>query len=109
MTMPRRKRSEKSAEDIAGLTGLGLAIKGLRTEGGMTQGDLAKRSELTDKAIGRIERGEVDAKWGTLRRIAAALDLELKELLDLAVDHAPESGGTALRRGWQEGAEKTTP
>ena len=105
MTTPKRRRRENSLEDEAGLKGLGAAIKSLRTEGGMTQGDLAKRSKLTDKAIGRIERGEVDAKWGTLRRIAIALDLELKDLLDLGVDRAPGAGGAVLRRERKEAIE----
>lgn len=84
--MPRRRRT---AEDVASLEGMGLAIKQLRIEKGMTEEDLARRARLTRNAIGEIERASVNTKWGTLRRIATALGLALEDLLDLAEHQAP--------------------
>lgn len=71
----------------------------------MTQSALAKRAGITGNALGNIERGEAEAGWGTLRRIAYGLNVELKDLMALAEDLAPGRGGAAWRR-WSRKARE---
>ncbi|HEU4678686.1 MAG TPA: helix-turn-helix transcriptional regulator [Terrimicrobiaceae bacterium] len=101
--MTRRARTR---EDAAGLIGMGNAVERLRREAGLTQGALALQAEMGRHAIGAIERGDVEATWATLRRIAAGLGVNLPYLLSLAQqlalcdgDHAGEIGPTAGVRG----------
>jgi hypothetical protein len=47
----------------------------------------------------RIERGEIDADWATLRLLARELKLPLKALIALAEERAPGEGGAQWRRG----------
>lgn len=53
----------------------------LRQQRGLLQKDIADRTGLPARTIGRIERGEVDARLSTLTKIAEALGIPLKELL----------------------------
>ena len=62
---------------------LGVRIRQLRESKGMSQQDLANDSDIPKSQIGRIERAEINTGIKTLIRIANALDIELKELLDL--------------------------
>jgi transcriptional regulator with XRE-family HTH domain len=84
---------------------MGRAITQLRRDAGMTQNALAHGAGLTGKALGNIERGKVEAGWGTLRRIAYALNVELKNLMELAEELAPGRGGTEWRR-WSRTARE---
>lgn len=54
----------------------GLLIKELRIKKGLTQGELAEKTELSTRTIQRIENGEVDPRAYTLQVIARALDVE---------------------------------
>lgn len=60
---------------------IGERIRGLRIQQELLQRELAARSELPVRTIGRIERGEVDMRISTLRKIANALGIDVKELL----------------------------
>ena len=60
---------------------IGANVARLRLEHGLTQEDLAVRAGLSRLALGRIERGAVNPRAGTLRGIAAALDAPLGELV----------------------------
>jgi transcriptional regulator with XRE-family HTH domain len=51
-----------------------------RPERGYTQEDLARRAGLTVAAFARIERGNANPTWTTVRRIAAALEISLATL-----------------------------
>lgn len=55
-------------------------IRQHRQELGMLQRELAQKSGLPEKTIGRIERAEVDVRIGTLKKIADALGVSIKEL-----------------------------
>jgi transcriptional regulator with XRE-family HTH domain len=61
---------------------LGLNLKKIRTEKGLTQEELSYKSELDISQIGRIERGLVNTSISVLNKIANALQIELKELFD---------------------------
>jgi len=63
----------------------GELIKELRIKKGMTQEELAAKTDISVRTIQRIENGEVDPRAFTLQAIAAALDIEF-ELLNNKVD-----------------------
>jgi transcriptional regulator with XRE-family HTH domain len=56
---------------------LAATLKHLRTEGGYTQEDLAHKAGLTVAALARIERGQANPTWTTVRRLAGALEISL--------------------------------
>ncbi|QSW90960.1 MULTISPECIES: helix-turn-helix transcriptional regulator [Flavobacterium] len=64
------------------IASLGVHIRQLREKKGMSQQDLADDSEIRKTQIGRIERAEINTTIKTLIKIANALDVEPKELLD---------------------------
>jgi transcriptional regulator with XRE-family HTH domain len=54
----------------------GKLIKELRIKKGMTQEELADKTEVSARTIQRIENGEVDPRAYTLQMIAKALDVD---------------------------------
>lgn len=64
----------------------GLLIKELRIKKGMTQEELANKTEVSARTIQRIENGEVDPRAYTLQMIAKALDVDFS----LFVENDPE-------------------
>jgi transcriptional regulator with XRE-family HTH domain len=62
---------------------LGKAIRQLRKDARLTQQELADRAELRVEELRRIEIGAVDADWGSVRRLAYALDIDLPEVFRL--------------------------
>lgn len=70
---------------------LGRAIRRLRKEAGLAQEELAERAEMPIAELGQIEAGTIEARWGTLRHIAAGLETTLADLFRLSeFDHAEE-------------------
>lgn len=55
---------------------IGLLIKELRIKKGLTQEELAEKTELSARTIQRIENGEVDPRAYSLQMIAKALDVD---------------------------------
>ena len=64
---------------------LGYKIKYERVKRKVSQLALSLKTGLTTRTISRIERGTIDPKYSTLVKIAQALDLEVKELLDFTL------------------------
>ena len=60
--------------------GLGRAIKELRLERGLSQEELGHRAEIHPTWVSHIESGRNNPAWGSVRRIAAALEVTLAEL-----------------------------
>lgn len=58
----------------------GQLIKELRLKKGMTQEDLAAKTDINVRTIQRIENGEVDPRAYTLQSIAAALEVDFAVL-----------------------------
>jgi len=58
----------------------GKLIKELRIKKGMTQEELADKTEVSTRTIQRIENGEVDPRAYTLQMIAKALDVDFSLL-----------------------------
>ena len=54
----------------------GKLIKELRIKKGMTQEELAEKTELSTRTIQRIENGQVDPRSYTLQMIAKALEVD---------------------------------
>ena len=61
---------------------LGNKVRELRIKKGMTQEELAEKTDLNVRTIQRIEKGEVDPRSYTLQVIAAALEIEYNELVE---------------------------
>jgi transcriptional regulator with XRE-family HTH domain len=58
----------------------GEIIRDLRVKKGLTQEELADKTELSVRTIQRIENGEVDARSFTLQMIAKALEVDFSIL-----------------------------
>jgi transcriptional regulator with XRE-family HTH domain len=54
----------------------GKLVKELRVKRGMTQEELAEKTEISARTIQRIENGEVDPRAYTLQMIAKALEVD---------------------------------
>ena len=52
----------------------------LRREKGLSQEQLAHKSDIPINQVGRIERGEVNTTLSTIYMIATALDLSVQDL-----------------------------
>lgn len=61
---------------------LGFRIKSLREQKGFSQEDLANDCNIPKSQIGRIERAEVNTTVKTLIKIASALGIRVKDLID---------------------------
>ena len=59
---------------------LAATLRRLRTERGHTQEELAHMAGLTVAAVARIERGQANPTWTTVRRLAEALNTSLAAL-----------------------------
>ena len=96
---------------------IGARIKAARTAAGMTQMDVARRTDLSLQAVGDIERGIVrDPHISSLRQIAYALGVSIEMLVneEMAVpafplgdfeEHAaPSEERTAQEWAWRQNA-----
>lgn len=71
-------------KDETYLKRLGLKILSLRKEKGLSQEELAEKLGTKHTQVGRIERGEVNSSINMLRHIAKELEVNIKELVDVA-------------------------
>ena len=62
---------------------IGIRIKIERYNRKISQERLAELSELNRTTIGSVERGEISPTIETLYKIAAALDIELHDLVNI--------------------------
>ena len=62
-------------------TALGLAVKTRRQELGLTQEQLANETELHQRWISNVETGKRNPSYGSLRRLAAGLELSASQLI----------------------------
>ncbi len=65
-------------------TALGLAVKARRQELELTQEQLANDTDLHQRWVSNVETGKRNPSYGSLRRLAAGLDLTASELLQRA-------------------------
>ena len=69
----------------------GKLIKELRIKKGMTQEELADKTEVSARTIQRIEHGEVDPRAYTLQMIAKALDVDFSLFVENELEAKQES------------------
>ncbi len=62
----------------------GKRLKFLRKQSDLTQEQLAESTGLTIESISNIERGLFGPKFDNLEKIAAAIDVEVKELFEFS-------------------------
>ena len=58
---------------------IGQFIRETRLKRGMTQEELAAKTDISVRTIQRIENGEVDPRTFTLHTLASALDIDYEE------------------------------
>jgi transcriptional regulator with XRE-family HTH domain len=71
----------RSPEDNTELAAIGLAIRALRKERGISQEDLADAAAVHRTYVGGIERGERNVAFLNLVKLAHALQVSPAELL----------------------------
>jgi len=69
---------------------LGRRILALRTARGLSQDKLAEKAGISVKHLGKIERGTVNASVKCLTNIAKALNLPLKDILEVEHERSHE-------------------
>jgi transcriptional regulator with XRE-family HTH domain len=84
---------------------MGAVVALLRERIGISRADLAEKIVVRESDMERIERGEVNADWATLRDLAREFKLPLEALIELAEERAPGEGGEQWRR-WSREAER---
>ncbi len=60
---------------------VGEQLKNLRTLRALTQAEVAERAGLTTATVARVERNEIEPRMTTLRKLAAALEVDPAELV----------------------------
>lgn len=92
----------------ARLKHIGILIKALREERGLSQAAFAKKLRTSQSAIARIENGEQNLSTATLAKISSALDRDILRLSDGSLDIRIEGGkrlrGTVVTRTSKNGA-----
>ncbi len=61
---------------------IGQRLKRQRTLRALTQAELADRAGVTTATVARIERDEIEPRMTTLRKLAAALEVDPAELVE---------------------------
>jgi transcriptional regulator with XRE-family HTH domain len=61
---------------------VGEKIRVCRLKEGLTQEKLAEKADLHHNFIGEVERGNMDISLGSLIKIATALNLKVRDLVD---------------------------
>ena len=64
------------------LIALGKRINEIRRQKGISTYELALSSNVSRSQINAIERGQINTTISTIKALATALDIELKELFD---------------------------
>lgn len=67
------------------LVNLGIHIRQIRERKNLSQQNLADICDLPKTTIGRVERAEMNTTIKTLVKIANALELEPKDLLNFSI------------------------
>ena len=79
-------------------TALGLAVKTRRQELRLTQEQLANETDLHQRWISNVETGKRNPSYGSLRRLAAGLELSASQLIARAEQFENDASGKAATR-----------
>jgi transcriptional regulator with XRE-family HTH domain len=63
---------------------LAAALRKLREDRGLTREAVAFKAGLTTGSLARIELGQADPRWTTVRDIAKALGVPMRDLLGIS-------------------------
>ena len=90
---------------------LGYSVKAFRKKLGLTQKELAKRAEIDQATLSRLERNRQEITVTKLTRIAHALGVKEQTLLDLAMcqgshDQAFDDLMSRVETFWDKGERK---
>lgn len=92
-TAPARLAEESPAlSDQAFLRGVGSRVRELRERRGMTRKAVAREADVSERYLGQLEAGEGNISIMLLRRVTAALNAKLTDVLE------PEPSGGVERR-----------
>ncbi len=78
--------------DIQPDPALAATVRRLRAERGVTQEELAYKADITIASMSRIERCQTNPAWTTVRAIATALTITMRDLAG-AVEGEQAGGG----------------
>jgi len=87
-----RRDQPRDEEEAATFKRMGQTVTINREHRGMTREELAPKCEMTATELERIERGEVNERWGDLGRVAKGLGMPLSALLGEYEERAPGRG-----------------
>lgn len=71
-----------NVKDIEYIKKFGANLRVTRIHKGFTQENLAYACDIPISQVGRIERGEINTTISTVKSIASALEIPIKELFD---------------------------
>lgn len=94
MSETREPRSAEHVRPELLIAAVGMQVKRLRGERGMTLDDLSRRSGVSIGLISQIERGRGNPSFNTLAQLAHALETSIGRLFNSADHHSP-----VVRRG----------
>jgi transcriptional regulator with XRE-family HTH domain len=83
---------------------IGLRIRELRERRGLGSKELAERAGITPQSLSRIEHGKHDIVFTTLRRILAAMDYSLADLV--VAPREPASVSAVMKRLIETGLDR---
>jgi len=63
---------------------LGARVYELRLKAGLTQAQLAEKTDVSNETISRIERGQRCPSFAVIERLADALQVEVRELFNFS-------------------------
>ncbi|MEK9775209.1 MAG: shikimate kinase [Quisquiliibacterium sp.] len=78
--------SAKSPDEAAFLSQLGLRVRRARGRAGLTRRDLSQRCGVSERYLAQLESGDGNISILLIRRVAAALGVDLNELVTQPVD-----------------------
>lgn len=64
--------------------GLARAVRTLREGTGLSRSEVAERAGISTSWLSRIESGDYDPSWGSMRRVARGLGVSMEELSEAA-------------------------
>jgi DNA-binding XRE family transcriptional regulator len=94
-TGPKKRDDPEERIDRAKL---GLYIRELRRNKGISQEKFAGMADVPRPHMGAIEAGRIDIRFSTIRRIALALEVSLERLMRFAEVHLTEQEPTNEKR-----------
>ena len=83
-----KQRGEDREDDF--LSALGIHVRALRAQRGMTRKILARDSGVSERYLAKLESGEGNASMLVLRQIAEAMDTTLVDLVSIEGDASAE-------------------